>query len=117
MRNYLIKKKSRIIDAFYNKSHNHKYINKYYGYNRDLYHVFKCTNCNHEIEIVFIKYEKDEYAMDFLLDGYCCEYHFDKLRFYICYIGKKALFSIEDNININNEILSCNECIIKNIIE
>ena len=116
MRDFLKEKKSRIINLFYNNDHNHIYSNKYFGYNRDLYHIFKCVKCDHQIEIVFIEFEDDMYSEDFVEDGCICEYDW-KGSFYICYLGRKAMFDELKNNEMAKEMLSCHECIIKNIIE
>jgi hypothetical protein len=116
MKNYSKKKAERIINIFYNNLHNHVYMGKYKE--GDYYHLFKCLTCDHKIELFIIEVAPDNYAEEFVKMGYCFEYrHGTNNLFYICYLGNKVIFDKFVNDEICKNMLTCNEVIIKNIIE
>lgn len=116
MKNYSAKKSIRIINSFYNNTHNHIYIGCFKNF--DYYHLFKCKKCDHEIELFIIECIPEDFSEKFAKDRYTFEYRYGEFKiFYICYLGNRQIFNTSVNNEICKNMLTCDEMIIKNIIE
>lgn len=108
------KKRINLINLFFNEVHNHVYVGTFK--NNDYYCLFKCNKCNHEIELFILENIPDDYSAEFVERGYAYEY-MPYGSFYICYLGNSKIFNKEVNNDILANMLTCDEVIIKEILE
>lgn len=101
------RKADLIIETYYNKTHNFIFQETWRGYDNNTCFNYECLKCNYEINLYF--WYEDEFettgGIRFLSSSFS-----DGLD--ISYFGPSRIL-IDDKI----DIISCNEQIIKNIIE
>lgn len=101
-----------IINSYYNNDHNFIYEDAWYGYDRCFEVGYKCNKCTYEIVVSF--WAKDDWENDknlkFYYDDHLISPRLKGMTLY--YFGESRILK-DDEVNI----ISCNEWIIKNIIE
>lgn len=102
----------KIIETYYSENHDFIYNELYYGYDRCCIVSHQCSKCKYELQVIF--WEEDDWKNEdnqrFYEETYFTDPNLECTR--LNYFGTSRLLN-----NDNVDIISCNEWLIKTLLE